>query len=44
MILGFQGPPTPVGKREFNKGWSLVTKTRGKSLASPASAKLDRKF
>ena len=32
------------GLREFNGGWSLLTKSRVKSLSSPAVMKLDLEF
>ena len=41
MIQGFHGPPTPA-RRGFNEGWSLVTKSHVKSLASPTVTELDR--
>ena len=40
----FYGPPTPAGEGlcDFNRGWSYVVKSRGKSLTTPCVTELDR--
>ena len=42
--MGFRGSPTSAGQGlcGFNKGWSLVVKSRVKSLATPCVTELDR--
>ena len=44
MILEFLGPPSVIehGLCGFNRGRSLVVKSRVKSLATPAMSELDR--
>ena len=46
MVLGFHGAPTPVQAGTTWIQWRIahVTSSRVKSLVSPGSAKLDRKY